>query len=97
MKGFNFATALGRSNPWTCNRCLQHARGTSRILRQTKHYSTRTNEIPKSKTRGKIVLAATVTALGVGGIVFTDELKHAYQGAQRSGRVIGALAVCINE
>jgi aarF domain-containing kinase len=97
MKGFNFAAALGRPKPWTCRRCMQHARGGSKVLRQTKQYSTRAGEIPRSEKRGRVFLAATGTALGVGAIVFTDDVKHAYQGVQRSGRVIGALAVCINE
>jgi aarF domain-containing kinase len=97
MKGFNFAVALGRSNPWTCHRCLLHARGVSRTLRQTKRYSTRTKEIPKPKKRGLVVLAATGTALGAGALAFTDDVKHGYLGVQRSGRVMGTLAVCINE
>lgn len=36
-------------------------------------------------------------ALGVGAAFFSNELKHAYHAAGRSGRVVGTLAVCINE
>jgi aarF domain-containing kinase len=97
MKGFNFATTFGQFNPWTCRRCLQHARGGSTVLRQAKQYSTTATEIPKSKTRGRVILAATGATLGVGAITFTDDLKHAYQSAERSGRVLSTLAVCINE
>lgn len=35
--------------------------------------------------------------LGLGAVVFSDQYMHAYRAAARSGRVVGALAVCINE
>lgn len=35
--------------------------------------------------------------LGVGAVTFSDEFQHAYRAAARSGRVVGTLAVCINE
>lgn len=97
MKGFNVAAALGRSSPWTCRQCMHHARVGSKVLRQARHYSSRTIEMPRPKRVGWVFLAATGTALGVGAIVFTDEVKHAYLGVQRSGRVMGTLAVCIND
>ena len=97
MKGFNFATTLGRPNPWTCRQCLVHARGGPGVPRQTKQYTTRTHDIPRPRKKGRILLAVTGTALGVGAVVFTDDVKHAYYGVQRSGRVLGTLAVCINE
>lgn len=97
MKGFSVAAALRWSSPWTCRQCMHHARVGSKVLRQTRHYSSRTIEIPRPKRIGWVFLAATGTALGVGAIVFTDEVKHAYLGVQRSGRVMGTLAVCINE
>lgn len=34
---------------------------------------------------------------GVGAIVYSDEVQHLYRAATRTGRVVGALAVCINE
>jgi aarF domain-containing kinase len=97
MKGLNFATTFGKSNLWTCRNCLHYARAGSRVIRQAKQYSTSTIEIPKSKTRGRVILATTGAALGVGAIAFTDDLKHAYHSAERSGRVLSTLAVCINE
>ena len=35
--------------------------------------------------------------VGLGAVAYFDELKHAYGAARRSGRVVGTLAVCINE
>lgn len=34
---------------------------------------------------------------GVGAIVYSDEVQHLYRAATRTGRVVSALAVCINE
>lgn len=35
--------------------------------------------------------------LGLGAVTFSDQAQHAFQAAKRSGRVVGTLAVCINE
>ncbi|KAJ5811059.1 hypothetical protein N7447_010575 [Penicillium robsamsonii] len=35
--------------------------------------------------------------LGLGAVTFSDQAQHAFQAAKRSGRVVGALAVCIND
>lgn len=35
--------------------------------------------------------------LGLGAVTFSDQAEHAFQAAKRSGRVVGTLAVCINE
>lgn len=36
-------------------------------------------------------------ALGVAAIVYSDEVRHLYRAAARTGRVVSALTVCINE
>ena len=108
MKGFNttlssaFAVAA-RTNasstisPWTCRRCLLQTQRSARTQRQ---YSTGGNGFPKSKSRGKgRVLLAAGSALGVStaAVAFGDDVRHAYGAAERTGRVVGTLAVCINE
>ncbi|KAJ5608285.1 hypothetical protein N7537_004904 [Penicillium hordei] len=35
--------------------------------------------------------------LGLGTVTFSDQAEHAFQAAKRSGRVVGTLAVCIND
>lgn len=35
--------------------------------------------------------------LGGGAFAFSDDVKHIYGAVRRSGRVVGTLAVCINE
>ena len=36
-------------------------------------------------------------ALGAGTILYWDDVQHLYRATSRTGRVVGALAVCINE
>ena len=45
-----------------------------------------------------MLLAATGGALvTTAAVAFTDDVKHAYEAVERTGRVVGTLAVCINE
>jgi aarF domain-containing kinase len=50
---------------------------------------------PQSNKAIKYLIALSI--LGAGAVVYSDEIKHAYHAAGRSGRVVGTLAVCINE
>ena len=43
------------------------------------------------------MLAAAAGSTGLGALAFTDEFKHGYKALERTGRVMGTLAVCINE
>lgn len=50
------------------------------------------------KTNNKAIKYGIVGGvLGVGAIVYSDDVQHLYRAAARTGRVVGALAVCINE
>jgi aarF domain-containing kinase len=52
----------------------------------------------KGKGRKSVVLAAAAgSGLAVGGLAFTDDIKHGYKAAERTGRVAGALIANINE
>jgi len=44
-----------------------------------------------------IRIAAAGGAVGTATLAFSDDIKHAYAAAARTGRVVVALAVCINE
>jgi aarF domain-containing kinase len=113
MKGFNFAmaSAFARSVPrvastrgvWTCRQCLLQSRG-SRIGDQLRGYARRSNaygngsaKSAKSKRRGGVIVATAGGALGVTAVAFTDDVRHAYEAVERTGRVVSTLAVCINE
>ncbi|KAJ5150697.1 uncharacterized protein N7500_010886 [Penicillium coprophilum] len=37
------------------------------------------------------------SVLGLGAVTFSDQAQHVFQAAKRSGRVVGTLAVCIND
>ena len=60
---------------------------------QSNEESSKTGQLHGRWIKTLIVLGG----LGVGAVAFSDELKHAYYAACRSGRVVGTLAVCINE
>ncbi|KAI9850158.1 MAG: hypothetical protein M1838_006045 [Thelocarpon superellum] len=47
--------------------------------------------------RALALSAATGTALGLGLFAFEDPIRHGYRAAQRTGRVMTALAICIND
>ncbi|KAN0108216.1 ABC1 family protein-like protein [Hyaloscypha variabilis] len=111
MKGFNFAmaSALARTIPravsmrgvWTCRQCLLQSRG-SKIGEQVRVYARRSNgkgsfKSAKPKRRGRVIVAAAGGALGVTAVAFTDDVKHAYEAVERTGRVVSTLAVCIND
>lgn len=98
MKGFNFTTTfVNRNLPWTCQSCCsrQALRQVWRP-RQPLRFSSKA-ELPRSKNKRKVILAAAGGATGVGAFAFTDDVRHSYQAVERTGRVVGTLAVCINE
>lgn len=46
----------------------------------------------------KFALAAATVTIGIGFLIgLSEDLKHGYTAAQRSGRVLLTLAMCINE
>jgi aarF domain-containing kinase len=51
----------------------------------------------KKRKRRRLLLASTAGAAGVASFFLADEVKHAYGAAERSGRVLSTLAVCVNE
>ena len=93
---------FAKPSPWTCHRCTQ-ARTTFRALKQSRGfasragYTNRAGRIPGQKKGGKILFAAAGGALGVSALAFGDDVRHAYEAAERSGRVASTLFVNINE
>jgi aarF domain-containing kinase len=113
MKGFNFsqaftfartvhgATLIGGA--WTCRQCLLQLRG-SKIGNQARRYAGRSNaygngrwKSANPKRRRRVLIAAAGGTLGATAVALTDDVKHAYEAVERTGRVVSTLAVCINE
>jgi aarF domain-containing kinase len=58
----------------------------------------KTGDSSQSKGQRKAIkYLAVFGVLGLGAVVFSDQYMHAYRAAARSGRVVGTLAVCIND
>lgn len=51
----------------------------------------------KLNARKHVRLAAAGGTLGASVLFFTDEIKYGYDAAERTGRVLTTLALCINE
>lgn len=51
----------------------------------------------RKRSRKGFILAAATGTLGGTLLFFYDDVKHAYQAAERTGRVVTGLLVCINE
>ncbi|OAL70705.1 atypical/ABC1/ABC1-B protein kinase [Trichophyton violaceum] len=51
----------------------------------------------RKRSRKGFVLAAATGTLGGTLLFFYDDVKHAYRAAERTGRVVAALLVCIND
>ncbi|EER26132.1 hypothetical protein D8B26_003531 [Coccidioides posadasii str. Silveira] len=91
--------------PWTCRRCLRQkqklihstdARGNySTAVFRTKASSSGGSH--KKRPRRALKYAAAGGTLGATALAFSDDIKHGYNAAERTGRVITALAVCIND
>ena len=82
---------------WTCSRCIIQSQ-TKRNARGYANGGGYTGQTAgRPRRRGRVVLAVATGGLGLGAIAFQDEAKHVYKAVQRTGRVAGTLALCINE
>lgn len=106
MKGLNFASASAwaRARPWTCGRCVQ--RGTRKSWVQNATYSTGKRGgngygygygYQQNGRGNKVIMASAVGGVAATGLAFTDDIRHAYEAVERTGRVVSTLFVCINE
>lgn len=91
---------------WTCRQCLQQSRGSrsgdqirgyARNSKSKTHGNGSQSAKSTSKKGGRVLFAAAGGALGVTAVALTDDVRHAYGAAERTGRVVSTLAVCINE
>ena len=96
MRTFGHRATFAQKTPWTCPTCLQRQ---ASFDQAAKKFSTKVRRLPP-QTRKRIVLltCATTGTLGAGTLVaVSDEVKHGYNAAERTGRVASTLVQCINE
>lgn len=87
-----------RSQTTSFSRCFSTRNSPLRSAEEnvTKNEGVKSKPGP-SQSKKPIALLVVLGLLGVGAAVYSEELKHGYGAARRSGRVVGTLAVCINE
>lgn len=96
MKGLNFAQGLVRA-PWTCRACTRRIRTPVLRTPRSRSYATAAPAARRGLSPGTILVTATIGSAIITAAVYPNDVKHAYQACQRSGRVVVALAKCINE
>ena len=85
------------SASWTCRQCVQRRLP---IARQTKvEFSTAHTNRPRRKRSPRLLVAAAsgTAVAGAGALAFSDQVKHYYNAAERSGRVVNTLYANIRE
>lgn len=87
---------FGGPKPWTCSRCSTKtgADTAKRAFGSVREVKITRNRKPVKKV---YLAAASAAGAGAGALAFSDNIKHGYEAAERSGRVLGCLAVNINE
>ncbi|KAI9172478.1 ABC1 family protein [Paramyrothecium foliicola] len=79
---------LARADPWQ----RPHGRGFA-----SGRTSFQGANAPRRAPRKLLLFASTGAAAGVGVLAFTDNIKNGYDAAERSGRVLLGLGLCIND
>ncbi|KAK5221718.1 hypothetical protein LTR99_003258 [Exophiala xenobiotica] len=79
---------------WTCARCKTSQ---SRLDDLRREFSSYRRPIQAVRPRKAVYWAAAGGALGGSLLFFTDDIKHGWHAAARTGRVVTTLAVCIND
>ncbi|KAL9097325.1 MAG: hypothetical protein Q9165_000752 [Trypethelium subeluteriae] len=95
-----FSPLIWGNAPWTCRRCLLQRQFRNFPNRQ-RGLTTGPNTLRSAPKRRRLLLAASggaaAAATGAGLLSIGDDAKHYYTAAERTGRVITTLAICIND
>ena len=109
---FGSGISTRSTQPWRCRTCLSDQTRSLRSFdrytgtfpeRQAKRRAKQLpKQLPKQEVRkGRTWRLAVPAAVLVGGAgstyAFRDDIKHYYEAAERSGRVLSALYVCVRE
>lgn len=110
---FRSPVQYARAHSSTLTKASTRCRQCSLSSPSKNHYSTRTaplfsatttnnnarkEETDSGSSQTKFFKYAVIGGVVViGAVAFSDKVQHGYRAAERTGRVVGALAVCINE
>ncbi|WEW55479.1 hypothetical protein PRK78_000910 [Emydomyces testavorans] len=111
IRGFSTVSPFqSQTTRWTCRRCLEQRRKVLRPIAiratyATASFSSRSSpsggnaggNFKRRRPRRALKYAAAGGTLSAVALAFSDDIKHGYIAAERTGRVITTLAVCINE
>ena len=95
MKGFRASTLLSQSSVWTCRACLHKQKSNF-----TKHvnYGSEARRFAGNASRRKTTTLVAASGTAGGAVAFfTDDVKYGYDAVERSGRVLTALGISVNE
>lgn len=87
---------FGGAVRWTCAHCTNKTRSSAfkRAFNSAREVKITHNRKP---IKAAYLAAASVAGAGAGALAFSDNIKHGYEAAERSGRVVSCLAVNMNE
>ena len=94
MKPPGFGALLIQASSWTCRQCLRKQRQSTAPQR---FVTQNAKPVRKNGRRRAVLLATGGGTLGAAGFAFSDDVKHGYAAAERTGRLVSTLAVCMNE
>lgn len=113
MNSFSLSVFTRRLGPrqWTCTTCKTQAprfiKPAAPQFSAARRFASATGKNgssssqgagPKRKPRRALLFASTSAAVGgVTALAFVDDIKGTYEAAERSGRVVAGLGICINE
>lgn len=95
----NAFSLLGRARTsWTCSDCASPQFRAQAVRNYARTRQTRPVRISRgNKKVNRIYLAVATVGFGGGAYLLRDDLRHWWEAAARSGRVVSTLYVCIQE
>ena len=80
---------------WICRRCSRTSISVASSQRAS--LSSKHARIGRKVTGKRTTALIAASGLSAGTLAFSEDIKHGYAAAERSGRVVSTLFICINE
>lgn len=95
MRRLGLGTSLVHDAAWTCPSCLRQ----QKVCLQKASFSTRARRTRPANRKRTVILATAGGGLGAAALITaaSDNVKHGYAAAERTGRVANTLFACIND